>query len=258
MQEKNVEAIVLAGGKMDDSDMPKFAISLNGRSILGGIIEALRGSKYVKRIILVGDVDRSNPMFRGVDAFALPGDSMMTSLLSGMQELKNKKQRILGVCSDVPFLTSDGVDHCIERCAERPRAQVCHCVVEQMRYTQMFPDIRRTWATLRDAKFRKRRYCSTGLDMLSPSIVDKIVCRTTRLYHKRKNVLALAWELGLFEIFLYLLGLCSLGRVERTVSRLLDVYCVAIEVEDPRLAVNTDKQLDLQLVAKYDRLLRLN
>ena len=248
---KNVEAIILAGGKMDDSDMAKSAIVLNGERILGRIVAALVGSKHVGRIILVGDVDRKDPIFRGVDAFAKPGDSMMTSLVAGIKEVKDPTKRVLGLCCDLPFLTPNGVDDGIECCQARPEAQLCYCIVERERYVQMFPDVPRTYARLRDKNWKRKHYCATGLVMIHPAIVNQIVKRVEALYRKKKNVLALAWELGLLEILLYLLGLCHVPIVEQTMSRILDIRGAAVEVHDPRLSVNADKMRDLELVAKY-------
>ena len=92
-------AILLSGGvgTRMRSDVPKQYISVGGRMLISYALEALAGSPFLDRILIVAEEDWREPILSDaakagvpvdkIMGFALPGFNRQASIISGMREI---------------------------------------------------------------------------------------------------------------------------------------------------------------------------
>lgn len=154
MPENGTTAVVMAGGKpkSDPQGAPwpewRAMAPVGGRPVLAWVMDALRASTNVGRIIVLGD-----PCMAPVvgDATLLPARSdLWENVATGLREAG---EGLSLLCSaDVPLLTPAAVDDVIER-GRLLESDVVYTVVRKEDAEAQCPGMRRTWAALADGTF---------------------------------------------------------------------------------------------------------
>ena len=115
---ENEDAILLCG-KDDKSGFngdSKYLLEVGeSQKIINTTLDALENSKFISRIIIVGEEDIIRPFLRGREKdyhFVKPKGSIVDNLSAGIdkQQQINGDRNILMVCSDLPFLTEESLD----------------------------------------------------------------------------------------------------------------------------------------------------
>ena len=117
-----VDAVVLAGapntGQLQEVRSEKWEaeIPISGRPMVNYVIEALHSSSCVGEIIVVAPAEIKDllvPQARWVEA----GNSLTENIFRAMDAWE-KKNNILFVTSDEPFIHAEVIDDFINRCGE--------------------------------------------------------------------------------------------------------------------------------------------
>jgi molybdopterin-guanine dinucleotide biosynthesis protein A len=243
-------AIVLAGGARDevtahDPSAPNKAfVSIGGRTLVERVVDALRTSPHIRRVIAVAPAEAfGHPALAGADEVRPSGVRMRESLHAGVAELA-PDEPVLVTASDLPILTTAAIEDFLARAASAD-ADIAYACVERGAHLARFPDVPHTWAHLRDGSF-----CGGGVVTMRPRALETLDRFLGRLGAARKNPLRLAQIFGLDMLARYALRRLSISDAERRASALLGVRVRAAVCAYPEIAVNVDRASDVALAER--------
>ncbi len=248
-----LDTVVLAGADNHGSlaactDTPYEAmIDIYGRPMVEYVVEALRNSANVGRIVVVGPEHVLGPLLAGkIYRVAQCGESIVENLLIGI-EMLHPTGKIMVVSADIPLLTTAAIDDFVERCRSR-EADIYYPICRKEENEAKYPGMRRTYAELREGVFT-----GGNIFILNPDIVVKWRREIERAVAVRKSVLGMAKLLGVRLMLKFLLHSLSLREAEARVAKVLGCPVAAVETTYPEIGVDVDKASDLELVIRYYR-----
>lgn len=227
---------MLAGGKAEDPLAKRFAVPAKtlvpyrGRPLVEYTLEPLAQAGL--GLIYVGPQVRLSPQPR----VCLPDQGgMLENLEAALPAAQGEK--VLVSTGDMPFLTAPAVQYVLEHA---PSAGLVYCAVPKEAIEGRFPNMRRTYARLREGSF-------TGGNLI---LLDKALFATAHPLAKkavalRKNPLALAQMIGLGTVVKFIWGSLTIGDLEQRVSRILGLPARALIVPYAEIGVDLDKEEDL-------------
>ncbi|HOB81618.1 MAG TPA: nucleotidyltransferase family protein [Peptococcaceae bacterium] len=243
-------AIVLAGGA-------NSLVKIGDRCAVEYVIEALRGSSYVDRMIIAGPVEalRERCLQDGTRQ-GLPEKKMTLQVVkAGATPVESFRQayslvppetgRLLLVTGDIPLLTAEAIDHFIETCRAL-EGDFFYPIVSKKVNEEKYPGVERTYVSLREGVFT-----GGNLILLKTGIVQKCLQEAEQIVRLRKRPIALASHIGWKVLWSYLTRRLSIEQAEREVSRLLGgVKGVGVISPYPEIGLDVDKESDLRVVKK--------
>ncbi|WAM32488.1 nucleotidyltransferase family protein [Caldicellulosiruptor naganoensis] len=243
-----VNAVILAGSDKSKSGTPyecKALIKLNDKFMIEYVLDAVCNSKYVSRIVVVGPLRLKEVLeakYPRVE-FIEEDTSIMKNAKKAIEYL-NSNKKILFLTSDLPFITSEAIDHFIEE-SIKTGADICYPIVEKSINDEKYPQMKRTYGTVKEGTF-------TGGNaiIINPSVFDRCYRLAEKLVEKRKNPIAMARLIGPTILLLFLTKKLSIQRVEKRVSKVFKVKAKAIISTYPEIGQDVDKDSDLT-VAKF-------
>ena len=240
-----VDAVVLAGapnrGQLQEARAEKWEaeIPIHGKPMVNYVIEALQSSSRIADIIVVAPEEIKgllSPQVRWLQS----GESLAENVFRAMDAL-DKKNKVLFVTSDIPFIHAEAIDDFIDRCVELT-GEIYYPLVSREANEQLYPETVRTYFTVKEGVF-------TGGNILlaqpqavinSRWIIDEVVAR-------RKKPWKLVQMLGFFFILKFITKQLTLGELERRASEILGHRGIAIISPYPELSTDVDKPSDLLL-----------
>jgi len=246
-----VEAIVLAGaanrGKLSQvSDAAYEAlIPVAGRPMVHYVVDALRQSAPVERIIVVGPKEALRALEEqdGVELVDA-GESMVENLLRGVEHLRAQGFALV-VTSDIPMLRPEAVEDFVRRCTERP-ADIYYSIVTRESNEAKYPGVARTYVRLKDGTFT-----GGNIAMVKPEVVHACRPMIEHAVAMRKNPLKLSRLLGFKFILKLLFNRLTLAEIEERVHTILGFKGVGVVSPYPEVGIDVDKPEDLELVERY-------
>ncbi len=241
-----VPAIVLAGGKAS----PEFAaaagvekrclLRVRGKTLLEIVVDALRSSERVGRILVVGDL----AVPEGLEKVA-EGDTFVANLFRGLEWCRDEPYALVAT-SDMPFIRGETVSRLVER-GEALQADFVYPIVPVDLCLQAYPTMHRTSLPLREGRF-------TGGNavLLRPNVFLEQRSYIEQAYAQRKRPLRLAMMLGpgiALAVAVSLMtrrGLVRLPTLERAATKLLHAKARALIMSDPDIAADIDRPGDLE------------
>lgn len=151
-----VDAVILAGapndGQLKNVDQSKWeaSIPIQGKPMVTYVIEALQQSALIAEIVVVGPLELQEIIPSQV-TFVEAADSLPDNVFRALDVLK-KKNNILLVTSDIPFVHSEAIDDFIVRCGELD-GDVYYPLISKEANQQHFPEAVRTYFTLKEGVF---------------------------------------------------------------------------------------------------------
>lgn len=247
---ESVNAVVLAGrandGRLKDCSTEAWEalIDIGGRPMLAWVLDGLLGSKYVKHVTLVAPRDQFARFQSDRVNVVDPVDTMVGNAVKGCHTSPDS-EFILVSTSDLPLINPQVVDRFIEQCFERD-GDFFYPVVRKEVTQQKFPDVVRTYATIREGTFT-----AGNMILIRRTAVDIVAKRAEQFVQCRKSPIKQAGLLGWSFIIKLIFHTLTIPELERTVSRQFDVKAVAIISPDPEIGVDVDKPSDLELARRY-------
>lgn len=238
------DAIVLAGpGKEDwlaqEGVSNKSLLPIDGRPMVEYVLQALKGSRFLKNLILVAGFPLSEGLKPLVDKYVPAGDTMEENIERGVLETSSPLVAIMG--SDIPFISSETIDRVISLCSSYP-ASLYLPVIRREDIERIFPGSQRTYARLKEGEVKagniflfKRENWHTVEGFLSKVVAG------------RKQLWKLAAILGWKYALKFLLGKLSVEELENVVARETSLPVKAFLMDAPDLGVDVDKLDDLIL-----------
>ena len=105
-----------------------------------------------------------------------------------------------------------------------------------------FPDIKRTYASLRDGTFT-----GGNLFLVRREIISRCLSKAEEFVKLRKSPTALARMVGLGMLLKYFLGQLTIAEAERRVSKIVGAKGCAVISDYPEVGVDVDKASDLEI-----------
>lgn len=255
----SVDAVILAGGvnriPLYEGYTPGFKglVSFHGRPSLRRVLDALEGSRYVRRLCIVGSQDDLHTAAGQTSAFYQPPeDNPLGSFLTGLRTFQDSPQ-VLVSAADLPLLTPAIVDAFIDACAAAPTTYAANLylpVVRREAFTGNFAGTRKAINHFRDGIF-----AHGNLVLVDPKILrtGTALERINAMYAARKSEIRSALALGLgvglsYVVGVHLLHALTLAQMASIASRRFGIGIVPVVVGFPELALDVDEPSDYQVV----------
>ena len=241
-----VNAVILAGAFADANMNPgkplsRAMIEINGKTMLQWMLDALRRSKSLDKIVAVGDVEAE-----GLDAVIEPGDSLMDNMKKGIDSL-NSNDPVLILSSDIPLISSESVDDFLDRAISLD-VDMAYPVIPKTYCEKRYPELKRTYLKTADGVFT-----GGNIMLLKPEFVANNWDTIASTYAARKHVLMLARIIGIDVLVRVLAAqvfpsMLRISMLERSVSRMLGAEVRAVVSAYPEIGEDIDKPSDLSVV----------
>jgi GTP:adenosylcobinamide-phosphate guanylyltransferase len=245
-----VDAVILAGAPAgpemspEDETLSRAMVMIGTKTMLQWIVDALKSSKSIGRIIAVGDVSAD-----GLDEVVEPCHSFLGNLMLGVDACGHNEP-VLVLSSDIPMLTGEAIDDFVTR-ALATGGEMCYPIITKESCVEKYPDMKRTYLKTREGTF-------TGGNMLilSPAFMKRNEQRISDAYAARKKVFALARMIGFGVLIRAILAqalfpsVLPIPTLERAVSRMLGGHVAVIPTDYPEIGEDVDKASDLEAVRK--------
>lgn len=242
-----IDAIILAGAPADPGMAPaegfdsRAMIDLGGKTMLQWVVDALRASPSIGRIVAVGDVRAD-----GVDLVLAPGADLVSNIKQGIEAL-DTRDPVLVVSSDIPLLTPKAVEDFLTR-AKPLAADMAYPILPRSHCEKRYPGLKRTYLRTADGVFT-----GGNIMLLRPDFVFEHWDAIARAYQARKHVTQLARMIGLGVLARVMIGqvapwVLPIAALEKAVSRMLGAKMSAVVSAHPEIGEDVDKPSDLAAV----------
>lgn len=256
-----VTGMIMAGGlnriPLYDDYTPgyKALVQIGGRPVIRYPLAALRASRYVGDVHIVGDHhaladavgDPSIP-------FAPSGGTLLESITAGLRALRDRPL-VLATTADLPLLTGGIIDAFLDACAAVPvehDTNVFVSVVRREDFTGPFARVDKIMAHFRDGIF-----CHGNLMLLQPMLLNNQVAmaRINAIYSGRKGAISSALAFGArvglaFVVGVYLFHLVSMRRMTAIASTRFGMGIHAVPIPYPEVSLDVDEPADYRLVGE--------
>ncbi|MGE5582122.1 MAG: NTP transferase domain-containing protein [Bacillota bacterium] len=242
-----MDAVILAGG-LNSGPLRHISeayyeaeIEIAGRPMLDYVILALKNVAAINRIVVVGsEAMLSEEIKKSIDLAIKPGDSLIDSLLNGLDSLETDEP-VLVLTSDIPLITREAVEDFLSRC-QRRKGDVYYSFVSKELNEKKYPGVQRTYVKLKEGTFT-----GGNLVLLSPRFVKDNRDLLIKAASLRKKPLQLGRMLGWRCLYRFLLGKLTIPEIEERVAKIFNINAVGVVSPYPEVGIDVDKPSDLKL-----------
>lgn len=242
-----VNAMILCGaannGALRHSDPAanEALITIAGRPMVQYVIDGLRQSSRVGRIVLVGPPEELRPRVQGTNLEFVPSqDHIIQNIVAAAKVLPPDEGALICSC-DIPFISGRIIDGLLDLFAQQD-ADLYYPIIERPRMDGLFPGTRRTYVHLREGTFT-----GGNIFLVNPRVVEATAPKAMRFLDYRKNPVKLAGLLGWKFVFRLFMKALTLRELETKVSSLWGVRGAVVICPYPEVGLDVDKPSDLQL-----------
>lgn len=246
---RKITAGILGGGGVEDwfageGVANKGMLLLAGKPSIVYVIEALRASKDIAEIILVGD-NYPEDIRNSVDVWMPDSGSLKGNVDKIFSVAKNDYTIV--TTSDVPLVNESTYQGILDGIfGANKDFDVVLPIITKKCTDEKYPGTKRTFVRLKDGKVKVGNIFLLKTD--SYPKIEPIVEETSK---KRKSAIKQALRLGITYIFKLLFGLSSIAELEKKIGKILNCIVFAPILPFPELGVDVDKQSDLDFCRKF-------
>lgn len=243
-----VDAIVLAGAKNDGklrevSPSPYEAmILINDRPMLSYVVDALKQSKQVGRIVVVGYPEFKDYMDSDIVLLEC-GESLVENIEIGIDYL-GAKHHVLVVTSDIPMLTAEAVDDFLSQCRDQNQ-DMFYPIVSKEVNEAVFPGVTRTYVKIKDGT-----YTGGNMVLVAPKFIQESKQVIHRVVMLRKKPFEIVKLLGFRILVKFIFRCLTIAEVERRVKHLFGISAKAVITSYPQIGTDVDKPSDWELAQR--------
>ena len=243
----SINALILAGAAntgalRNVSRAPNEAlIDIGGKPMVQYVIDALRQSSRIGRVLVVGPPDELEPRVHGSNLeFVSSRERIVDNINAALDHLPPDERVLIATC-DIPLINGAIVDGFIDLCAGR-EADLFYPVVEKSINERRFPHVRRTYVNLIEGS-----YTGGNMFIIDPWIRKTVTEKVNAFLKYRKNPVKMAGLLGWSFVWRLLTHRLSLAELEVKGSKFFGIRGAVIVCPYPEIGVDVDKPSDLQL-----------
>jgi CTP:molybdopterin cytidylyltransferase MocA len=241
--------VVLLAGAANDGPLKEVSpatnealIEIGNKPMVQYVIDGLRQSKSVQRIVVSAPVGELEPHVKGEGLEFVPSQGSILENFMAAYRVLPKDQPILIATCDIPLITGEIVDGFLALCGQR-EADLYYPIVEKSVGERKYPVVKRTYVTLQEGTFT-----GGNLFLVNPKAVEAAAPKVERFLTYRKSPLKLAGLLGwTFAIRYLLLKNLRLHELEAKISQMLGIRGAVVVCPWPEVGIDVDKPSDLQL-----------
>jgi len=217
-------------------------IDIGGRPMIQYVIDGLRQSKQVNRIVIVAPPGEIEPHIMGEGLEFVPSTgAIVDNIVVAARTLPMDEQILIATC-DIPLITGEVIDGFVSLCRQRT-AELYYPIVEKSVGESKYPVLKRTYVNLLEGTFT-----GGNLFLIDPRVIERTAPRVRRFLEYRKNPWKLAGLLGYTFLLRYLLlKNLRLTELEKKVSEMWGLDGAVIICPWPEIGIDVDKPSDLQL-----------
>ncbi len=241
-----VDSIILAGKSFIKNDGEKLndkvTYPINGRPMIDYVVDAVKDSKYIDKIMVLGHPDIKLAYLENeVDILIYSNKSFSERIKISILELKSPR-KVLFVCSDIPLINGEIIDSFIEIC-DKVEADVYFPIIRKEEILSKYPETKRTYFTTNEGTFT-----GGNIAIVSPQVVLDNIDLIDDLFERRKSVLKQVRVIGVTSILKYFFGKLSLSEIEEKAKKIIKAQGKAIIYSGVEIGIDVDKKVDLVLV----------
>ena len=237
VQFESVDAAVLAGGDPEPGLPPgvpnKAFLPVAGKPLVYRVVEALRATPAVRRVVLVAPPEVPEVVARLCHQVIPDRKDLLANVEAALHALDGAAW-VLACAADLPLLSARAVAGFLEACEAR-EADFYYGVVRQEDLQARFPGARKTFVRVREGAFT-----GGSLLLLKPWVLERVRPLLEQVVDARKNPARLATLFGAGTVVKYLTGRLSVADVERRVWELTGLRGAAVVCPDPEVALDVD------------------
>lgn len=243
------DAVVLAGGKSDQTlsklSPYKACLTINGEVMVLPIVRALLEAPSTERVFVLGKIDILKQIeFPGGVTIADGGETILDALHQAIELVRSDRPFLLASC-DIPLLTAGGVEY-IWQLGAREKADLLYPIVREERMAKAYPHNRKTYVRLADGRFS-----GGNLLYVRGTASTDILKMAGKLFEARKRPWRLASLFGWRFWLSFVLKRLTVQDAEQHISTVLQRSCHGVIVPYPEIAMDVDRDSDLELVKQY-------
>ena len=162
--------------------------------------------------------------------------------LNSIMEINPDAQKVLVVSSDIPTITPEMVDWCVDT-ADQTEHEVYYNVITRQVMEARFPESNRSYVRLKDLEV-----CGGDMNVIHTGLITENNELWVRVVAARKNALKQALLVGIDNLILLLMRAIDLESAVQRVSKRLNIKGKAIQCPYAEIGMDVDKPHQLQIV----------
>lgn len=243
------DAVILAGGGKSEplteqeGVLNKAFIEIQGRPILGYILNALTGATSIRKVAVVGpEKELAGLLDQGYSFTPVAEEgSLLENAAAGLRAV-DQEHLCLMLTGDIPLIKPEIVEGFLKLCAPFD-GDFYYPILTQESCLERFPQMKRTYLRLQDG-------CFTGgnIILLHPGWFARCQPRLDQFVAHRKEPLKLLRILPKRFILKWLLNRLSVVDLEKYLSEMMQARAFAVPCEFVEIGTDVDKISDLEVV----------
>ena len=248
-----MDAVVTAGGIPSEKDplfpytqgKPKAMVDIAGKPMIQWVLDAIGGSKDVEHVVLIGLDESSGLTCTKPMVYMENQGHMLANIIAGIHKVRDmnpKADYVLGVSSDIPGITSEMVDWCVET-SMQTQDELYYGVIPQAVMDKRYPNSRRTFTKLKGESF-----CGADIHVIHVKLADEHIDTWRKLIDNRKNPLKQAAVFGYMTLLMLVTRTISLDGAVKRLSDKLQIKGRAIRWPYAEAGMDVDKPHQLEMM----------
>lgn len=247
-----IEAILLGGqDKLEDwvkeEGVPhKALLQIGNRRMIDYILESLKKTPQIKKIVLIGDREIFRDYIDKVDLFLDDTHDFLKNLIKISENVELPYSVFVPI--DVPLITSEiyekTFNYCYEFC---PDCYLYVLVNNKKDVDEKFPGTKRTYWKLKGGYYKMG-----NIFLIRKELYPKAIEFGEVLFEARKSPIKLASLFPLWFILKVIFLQATLKDCEKVVVDKIKLKGRAVPIPYPEIAVDVDKKSDLEYIRKLN------
>lgn len=239
-----VNAVVLAGD-CEDNGNSKALIKISSKYMVEYVIESLRNSGCVDRILIVGHDALKEKVGDKVDEFVQARGDILDNAMAAANSAGKDGMPFIICTSDIPMVKGEAIRDFVEECRDR-NLEFGYPIIDKRLNDLKYPTVKRTYV-----KMKGGTYTGGNVLYLKPRIINIFKDKARFIIKNRKKPLKMGRVLGFTFLVKLAMGRLSVESVESWLYKKFKVRCGAVITQYPEIGNDVDKASDFEFVKNY-------
>jgi GTP:adenosylcobinamide-phosphate guanylyltransferase len=240
-----VDAVILAGGDgevIDPTQRFKGLVPIAGRPLVEWVVDAFRAAHRIGEIaVVIPTAENLGAWVDRVDKLVVSNREFMDNAIAGAAAFRVDRPVVIAT-GDIPLLTGAAIDAFVDA-GLATGAEFVYPLVPRAAVEAAYPGAQRTYF-----KLKSGRYTGGNAMIVDPKLLPGARDLGQRLFDERKNPVATVKTAGLGFVVKFVLGRLEPEDLVGKIRELLGGTGAAVVLDDPSIAMDVDKPVDLELV----------